>query len=252
MGVKDAVIKNCLQLLKVRDFKIKHDVQAYVFKKLDKETGNRYEIIFGYEKYWDTFGFQIPITNIYFHEIEGVLEPLFRKYKLFELETDDTISDTLINYPYMDNKKFGIENEISCIEAFEPLRQEMQKILDNLSLPFIDKYSNLENVAEKISELKFENVCSFVNPLGSGLIRAAFILKMTGHPSFKRRLDEFYDYLGKYYITIKNEEGENHWETQREIKKILAMNEFFCEDLEECGYKIDHIWEREGSNQITE
>ena len=89
-----------------------------------------------------------------------------------------------------------------------------------------------------------EEIWGFVNPLGSAYIRAAHILKRTGHISFKRRLNEFYNFLCDFYIR-KKECGENHWCTKECLSTVLAMNEFFCEDLESLGFRFEHIWEKE-------
>lgn len=244
MALEKSDIKTCLGSLRVRDYKLKHNVSSYDFKKLNKETKDRYHITINYDKAYYGYYFYEPISFVSFCEIENVLRPLFKKYNLFDGEETHTVCDfPIINGPSMSHEYFSTK-EIESVEAFEPLRQEMQRIIDDYSLPFIDKYSNLENVADEISRLKFEDVCSFVNPLGSGLIRAALILKMTGHISFKRRLNEFYNFSCDFYIRKKNECGENHWRTKECLSTVLAMNEFFCEDLECLGFRFEHIWEK--------
>ncbi len=245
MALEKSDIKTCLGSLRVRDYKLKHNVSSYDFKKLNKETKDRYHITINYDKAYYGYYFYEPISFVSFCEIENVLRPLFKKYNLFDGEETHTVCDfPIINGPSMSHEYFSTK-EIESVEAFEPLRQEMQRIIDDYSLPFIDKYSNLENVADEISRLKFEDVCSFVNPLGSGLIRAALILKMTGHISFKRRLNEFYQSYKCTYIQYRNKYGEKHHLTQRDNNVILAMNEFFCEDLESLGFRFEHIWEKE-------
>ena len=245
MALEKSDIKTCLGSLKVRDYKLKHNVSSYEFKKLNKETGDRYHIMINYDKAYNGYCFYEPISYVLFSEIEDILRPLYKKYNLFDDEVTDTVCDAPINYSSMNHEYFRFNKTIESVEAFEPLRQEMQRIIDDYSLPFIDKYSNLENVADEISRLKFEDVCSFVNPLGSGLIRAALILKMTGHISFKRRLNEFYQSYKCTYIQYRNKYGEKHHLTQRDNNVILAMNEFFCEDLESLGFRFEHIWEKE-------
>ena len=180
-----------------------------------------------------------------FSEIEDILRPLYKKYNLFDDEVTDTVCDAPINYSSMNHEYFRINKTIESVEAFEPLRQEMQRIIDDYSLPFIDKYSNLANVADEISRLKLEDVCRFVNSLGSAHIRAALILKKTEHLSFKRKLNESYDLLCKNHIQKRNEYGESHWLVKDYLNTILAMNEFFCEDLESLGFRFEHIWEKE-------
>ena len=208
MALEKSDIKTCLGSLKVRDYKLKHNVSSYEFKKLNKETGDRYHIMINYDKAYG-YCFYEPISYVLFSEIEDILRPLYKKYNLFDDEVTDTVCDAPINYSSMNHDYFRINKTIESVEAFEPLRQEMQRIIDDLSLPFIDKYSNMENVADEISRLKFEDVCSFVNPLGSGLIRAALILKMTGHISFKRRLNEFYQSYKCTYIQYRINMGKN-------------------------------------------
>ena len=39
--------------------------------------------------------------------------------------------------------------------------------------------------------------------------------------------------------------GGDHWLTKDKSNTILAMNEFFCEDLESLGFRFEHIWEKE-------
>ena len=248
MALEKSDIKTCLGSLKVRDYKLKHNVSSYEFKKLNKETGDRYHITINYDKAYNGYQFYEPISFVLFSDIEDILRPLYKKYnlhgELFDGEVTHTVCDVPINYSSMNHDYFRINKTIESVEAFEPLRKEMQRIIDDLSLPFIDKYSNLENVADEISRLKLEDVCRFVNSLGAPHIRAALILKMTRHLSYKRRLNEFYDSLCKFYICIKREYGENERYVKRYQNRILAMNEFFCEDLESLGFRFDHIWEK--------
>lgn len=49
----------------------------------------------------------------------------------------------------------------------------------------------------------------------------------------------------KIYISKKNKYGDDHWLTKDKSNTILAMNEFFCEDLESLGFRFEHIWEKE-------
>ncbi|MEE1084224.1 MAG: hypothetical protein UH850_10925 [Paludibacteraceae bacterium] len=245
MALEKSDIKTCLGSLRVRDYKLKHNVSSYEFKKLNKETGDRYHIMINYDKAYNGYCFYEPISYVLFSEIEDILRPLYKKYNLFDDEVTDTVCDAPINYSSMNHEYFRINKTIESVEAFEPLRQEMQRIIDDLSLPFIDKYSNLENVADMISRLRMEEIGAFVNYLGSAHIRAAYILKRTGHVSFRRRLNEFYDSLCKFYICKKKEYGEDHWYVKDYLNTILAMNEFFCEDLESLGFRFDHIWEKE-------
>ena len=245
MALEKSDIKTCLGSLRVRDYKLKHNVSSYDFKKLNKETKDRYHITINYDKAYYGYYFYEPISFVSFCEIENVLRPLFKKYNLFDGEETHTVCDfPIINGPSMSHDYFSTK-KIESVEAFEPLRQEMQRIIDDYSLPFIDKYSNLENVADEISRLKLADVCRFVISLGAPLIRAAMILKMTRHLSYKRRLNEFYDSLCKFYICIKKEYGVNERYVKSYQNMILAMNEFFCEDLESLGFRFEHIWEKE-------
>ena len=248
MALEKSDIKTCLGSLKVRDYKLKHNVSSYEFKKLNKETGDRYHITINYDKAYNGYQFYEPISFVLFSDIEDILRPLYKKYnlhgELFDGEVTHTVCDVPINFSSMNHDYFRINKTIESVEAFEPLRKEMQRIIDDLSLPFIDKYSNLENVADMISRLRVEEIWGFVNPLGSAYIRAAYILKRTGHISFKRRLNEFYNFLCDFYIRKKNECGENHWRTKECLSTVLAMNEFFCEDLESLGFRFEHIWEK--------
>ena len=249
MALEKSDIKTCLGSLRVRDYKLKHNVSSYDFKKLNKETGDRYHITINYDKAYNGYQFYEPISFVLFSEIEDILRPLYKKYnlhgELFDGEVTHTVCDVPINYSSMNHDYFRINKTIESVEAFEPLRQEMQRIIDDYSLPFIDKYSNLENVADMISRLRMEEIGAFVNYLGSAHIRAAYILKRTGHISFRRRLNEFYDSLCKFYICKKKEYGEDHWYVKDYLNTILAMNEFFCEDLESLGFRFEHIWEKE-------
>lgn len=245
MALEKSDIKTCLGSLRVRDYKLKHNVSSYDFKKLNKETKDRYHITINYDKAYYGYYFYEPISFVSFCEIENVLRPLFKKYNLFDGEETHTVCDfPIINGPSMSHDYFSTK-KIESVEAFEPLRKEMQRIIDDYSLPFIDKYSNLENVADEISRLKLEDVCRFVNSLGSAHIRAALILKKTEHLSFKRKLNESYDLLCKNHIQKRNEYGESHWLVKDYLNTILAMNEFFCEDLESLGFRFEHIWEKE-------
>jgi len=100
-------------------------------------------------------------------------------------------------------------------------------------------------VADMISRLRFEETWKFVNSLGTAYIRAAFILKKTGHLSFRRKLNEYYQSYKDLYLQKKNKYGGDHWLTKDKSNTILAMNEFFCEDLESLGFRFEHIWEKE-------
>jgi hypothetical protein len=244
MALEKSDIKTCLGFLKVRDYKLKHNVSSYEFKKLNKETGDRYHIMINYDKAYNGYCFYEPISYVLFSEIEDILRPLYKKYNLFDDEVTDTVCDAPINYSSMNHDYFRNNKTIESVEAFEPLRQEMQRIIDDLSLPFIDKYSNMENVADMISRLRFEETWKFVNSLGTAYIRAAFILKKTGHLSFRRKLNEYYQSYKDLYLQKKNKYGDDHWLTKDKSNTILAMNEFFCEDLESLGFRFEHIWEK--------
>lgn len=244
MALEKSDIKTCLGFLKVRDYKLKHNVSSYEFKKLNKETGDRYHIMINYDKAYNGYCFYEPISYVLFSEIEDILRPLYKKYNLFDDEVTDTVCDAPINYSSMNHDYFRNNKTIESVEAFEPLRQEMQRIIDDLSLPFIDKYSNMENVADMISRLRFEETWKFVNSLGTAYIRAAFILKKTGHLSFRRKLNEYYQSYKDLYLPKKNKYGDDHWLTKDKSNTILAMNEFFCEDLESLGFRFEHIWEK--------
>lgn len=208
MALEKSDIKTCLGSLKVRDYKLKHNVSSYEFKKLNKETGDRYHITINYDKAYYGYCFYEPVSFVLFSEVEDILRPLFKKYNLFDDEVTSTVYDASINDSAINHEFFCIQNTIESVEAFEPLRQEMQRIIDDLSLPFIDKYSNMENVADMISRLRMEEIGAFVNYLGSAHIRAAYILKRTGHISFRRRLNEFYDSLCRFYICKKKNMGK--------------------------------------------
>lgn len=237
MALLKSDLKTCFQKLEVRDFKLKNEVGGYVFTKLNKETGDRYGIIIPYEKAIDGYYLYCPMASIYFKEIEEMLVPLYSKYELFTREMSETLCDSFLNLSNFDKAYFGIHNEVKSIEEFDAPKLEMQRGINNYSLPFIDKYSNIENVAEFIDNLETDKVWRCVNSQGSAYIRAALILKVAKHHSFENKLIEYYKFYKEIYNNNLLKYGEHHHITERTYKTINAMNEFFFSDFESIGYR---------------
>ncbi|MCQ2195333.1 MAG: hypothetical protein MJZ28_10345 [Paludibacteraceae bacterium] len=244
MALLKSDLKICFKHIKVRDYNLKHTVMCYEFKKLNKENGDIYGIRIPYEKGVDGFFFYFPYSYVYLKEIEERLSPLYKKYEIFTHESLETLCDITLNHSNIDKDIFGLKNTIVSIEAFDSLKNEIQRVIDDYSLPFIDKYNNIENVAELINGLKTCEVWQCVNNQGNAYIRAALILKKARHSSFKNKLIEYYEFYREIYKERLIKYGECHHLTKDGYNIILAFNELFCLELESLGYKIDHIWEK--------
>ena len=247
MAITQKDLMEFYQSLNVRDFKMKHAVMAYVFGKTNVSNGNHALMVSGYCNYSDRYSIEPFTVRLYFKEVETGLDELLLRYGVINEGSKTTISKVCMPEKYKD--LFSPNYMVSTVEEFRPVRVAMQELIDEKVFPFIDKYSDcLENVAELLMGLDFNNNADY-QYLYPSLIKSAYIFKMTGHARYKERLV----YLYEKSVAEEKAMQENvamgkvrdgHPLVLKVAHKLHAFEELFCEDLEACGYKIDHRWER--------
>lgn len=137
--------------------------------------------------------------------------PIYKKYGLFLYESSESIRDTCANWESRDRDMFGLENPIESVEAFSSVLKELQRVIDVYCLPSIDKYSDIETVAQFLDGLDFKTIVSHVNKQGPCIGRIALIYKVAKHPNYLKILVDLYEMAKKDYEDSKMKSGPDHW-----------------------------------------
>ncbi len=247
MAITQKDLMEFYRSLDVRDYKMTHAVKTYVFRKSNVSNGNHALMASGYCVYSNRYGIEPFSVRLYFKEVEKGLDELLLRYGVINEESKTTISKVCMPEKHKD--LFSPNYFVSTVDEFHPVRAAMQELIDEKVFPFIDKYNDhLENVAELLMGLDFNDNIDY-QYLYPSLIKSAYIFKMTGHARYKERLAYLY---GKSIAEEKNIQRDvalgkvsaGHPLVLKIAHKLHAFEELFCEDLEACGYKIDHRWER--------
>lgn len=247
MAITQKDLMEFYRSLNVRDYEMKHAVMTYVFSKTNESNGNRALMASGYCNYSNEYSVEPFTVRLYFKEVETKLEALLLRYGVIAERSKTTISKTFISEKY--KNLFSPHYLVSTVEEFQPVRVAMQELIDEKVFPFIDQYNDrLENVAELLMGLDFNDNADY-QYLSPSLIKSAYIFKMTGHARYKERLVYLYEKSVAEEKAIRRnvdagKVSSGHPLVLKVAHKLHAFEELFCEDLEACGYKIDHRWER--------
>lgn len=168
-------------------------IDGFIFKKeimgysWTKEYSNRKEkIIIGYRGYPDSYVIYTPTVDIYFPEVENIINPLLDKFNIQNRYGNTTIQKSLIKIEGVDYSK--LETEINNQSTFDMVTDEINKIISLGAMPFFEKYTSLKTVNEDLSEMSEDELSNFI----SGIIgvKLPLIKKLTYSLDFKTELLE--------------------------------------------------------------
>jgi hypothetical protein len=171
-------------------------IDGFIFKKeimgysWTKEYANRKEkIIIGYRGYPDSYVIYTPTVDIYFPEVESILEnhDLGEEYK-------STFGKAFQDLQDVDYEKLSAE--INSNESFAIIENEIVNILEKGVNPFLSRFTSLEEIADFLADKKPVEIVPFIQ--GSILYpKTVLIMKLAKHPNFEKRLIEFRNILSE-------------------------------------------------------
>jgi hypothetical protein len=168
-------------------------IDGFIFKKeimgysWTKEYSNRKEkIIIGYRGYPDSYVIYTPTVDIYFNEVENIINPLLDEFNIQNRYGNTTIQKSLIKIEGVDYSK--LETEINNQSTFDMVTDEINKIISLGAMPFFEKYTSLKTVNEDLTEMSEDELSNFI----SGIIgvKLPLIKKLTYSSDFKTELLE--------------------------------------------------------------
>lgn len=192
MVYNKADFKKHIETIYIEGFKLKSAVQAYLFVR--KQSDRTETITLSYRSY-APHGFYIDgvSVDIYFNELEDVLERhgLGQEYKSTFGKSFQKIEG--VNYDLL-------TTEINSDESFAVVKSVVEEIITKGVLPFLAKFTNLQEVAVFLADKKVEEIVPYIK--GAILLpKTALILKTTNHSEFQNRLIEFRNVLLEYSST---------------------------------------------------
>jgi hypothetical protein len=210
MAFNKKELDQSFKLFSINGFSFKKEIMGYSWTK---EFPDRKEsIIIGYRGYPDSYVVYTPTVNIYFPEVENILE----EYGLGE-EYKSTFGKSFQDLKDVDYEKLSIE--INSTESFNIVKTVVQDIIEKGVLPFINRFCSLKEIADFLADKKFEEIVPYIQ--GAILLpKTVLIMKLADHPYFTKRLLEFRSVLLEY--------------AQTNDKYNILLNKFntlFSEDL---------------------
>lgn len=171
------------------DFAATEAVQAIMWKR---KTADREEIITMAYRDYAPDGFYIDgiSVDIVFSQVENVLKPLYKKFRIKQTYGDTTIHRTG-QIPGIDYKKF--ETQIKDDTSFEYVAGEVRRAIEQGALPFFEAYAVLEAVNEQINAMDWDNVNDFVS--GIVFLKTLVIKKLINahdYREFREKANAFY------------------------------------------------------------
>lgn len=136
----------------------------------------------------------------------------------FKINNDQyTVGKSLQAMEDINYKMF--ETDIHDEASFLLVANEVKKIIEKGVLPFFDKYSSLQSVADLLADKKPEEIVPYIQ--GPILLpKTILILRESRHPEYRKKLKEFFIVLKEYA------------EKKESYKPFLGVfNELFSEDL---------------------
>ena len=219
--------KNGMESLDVRDFRKKKIWRAFEYFKTDRKKGVKVSIMLGYSGY-EEFIIDVFGVSIYFKSIENARNPLMNKYHFVAGDTVSTLS-----HSFMEELE-GCELKISQPEHIEILVNKIQSILNEKVWPFIDQYSNIEEVAKEIASKKIDELpfdIAYAGPHAAAML----FLKQTNNPAYEEKLIETVNGLKQYVISDVAEHGSL---AEGSVSVLKMVEEQLHDDLEKVGYEF--------------
>jgi hypothetical protein len=171
-------------------------------KRIDDRILNIYV---GYnEYYFSSFYIKGISAEIYFPEIENILESFSLKHFPDKDYGNGTIHKSFVKLPNIDYSKF--ELEIKDQDSFDEVANEIKKIFEKGIVPFFEKYSTLKTVFEETEIMPIEELRNFiVQPLPK---RRMVIKKVCNDENYQ-------DYVDRIINYYKSENDEVWKETEQ-------------------------------------
>lgn len=220
--------KNGMERLDVRDFRKKKIWRAFEYFKTDRKKGVKVSIMLGYSGYEDCFIIDVFGVSIYFKSIESARCPLLNKYHIVGGNTVSTLTHSFMK------ELEGCELRISQPEHIEILVNKIQSILNEKVWPFIDQYSNIEEVAKEIASKKIDELpfdIAYAGPHAAAML----FLKQTNNPAYEEKLIETVNGLKQYVISDVAEHGSL---AEGSVSVLKMVEEQLHDDLEKVGYEF--------------
>lgn len=221
-------LKIALESLDVRDFRKKKIWHGFEYFKSDRKKGVKVSIILGYNEGYDNFHIDSFFASLYFKSIEIARCPLLNKYHFVAGDTVSTLSHSLME------ELEGCELKISQPEHIEILVNKIQSILNEKVWPFIDQYSNIEEVAKEIASKKIDELpfdIAYAGPHAAAML----FLKQTNNPAYEEKLIETVNGLKQYVISDVAEHGSP---AEGSVRVLKMVEEQLHDDLEKVGYEF--------------
>lgn len=231
MAVSLDEFKKGMERLDVRDFRMKKIWHGFEYYKVDRKAGVKISLIMGYSDYADSFAIETLWVSICFKSIEKERIPFFNKYHLVCGETKTTILQSFLI------EMGDCQLKISQPEHIEILVGKVQCILNEEMFPFVEQYSNMENVAKEIASKDLDELpfnIAYACPQATAML----LLKQTNSPSYKDKLRETAESLKLYVGSEVEKSGLESAEGSISVLKMFE--ELLHDDLEMVGYDFHH------------
>ena len=231
MAVSLDEFKKGMERLDVRDFRTKKIWRAFEYYKSDRKRGVKTSVMLGYSGYEDVFIIDVFGVSISFKNIEKERTPFLNKYRFISGEPSSTIVCSFMK------KLEDCQLKITKPEHIEMLLGKVQTILNKDIFPFVDQYSNIDEVAKEIAtkerkDLPFDITCPC--PQATAML----FLKQTNSPVYKDKLRETAEDLKQYVDGDVKERGLESAEGSIDVLKMFE--ELLHDDLEAVGYDFHH------------
>lgn len=220
--------KNGMERLDVRDFHKKKIWHGFEFFKSDRKKGVKVSIILGYNEGYDNFHINSFFASLYFKSIESARCPLLNKYHIVGGNTVSTLTHSFMK------ELEGCELRISQPEHIDILVNKIQCILNEKIWPYIDQYSNIEEVAKEIASKKIDELpfdIAYAGPHAAAML----FLKQTNNPAYEEKLIETVNGLKQYVISDVAEHGSL---AEGSVRVLKMVEEQLHDDLEKVGYEF--------------
>ena len=220
--------KNGMERLDVRDFHKKKIWHGFEYFKTDRKKGVKVSIILGYNEGYDNFHIDSFFASLYFKSIESVRCPLLNKYHIVGGNTVSTLTHSFMK------ELEGCELRISQQEHIDILVNKIQCILNEKIWPYIDQYSNIEEVAKEIASKKVDELpfdIAYAGPHAAAML----FLKQTNNPTYEEKLIETVNGLKQYVISDVAEHGSL---AEGSVSVLKMVEEQLHDDLEKVGYEF--------------
>lgn len=217
-----------MERLDVRDFHKKKIWHGFEYFKSDRKKGVKVSIILGYNEGYDNFHIDSFFASLYFKSIESARCPLLNKYHIVGGNTVSTLTHSFMK------ELEGCELRISQPEHIDILVNKIQCILNEKIWPYIDQYSNIEEVAKEIASKKRDELpfdIAYAGPHAAAML----FLKQTNSPAYEEKLIETVNGLKQYVISDVAEHGSLAEGSARVLKMV---EEQLHDDLEKGGYEF--------------